>query len=92
LRNALKTAADIAYDPEGVMLNALEFAQDKKGDGSIISVYVAACDAVFAVCDYMGTPAYLTKGRAILSVFYGPRFDKQVRDHALTLLKKLPRG
>ena len=91
LRNAFKAAASIAYDPEGVMLNALEFAQHKKGDGSITPAYIAACDAVFAVCDYMGTPAYLAKGRAILNVFYGPRFDKQVRDHALTLLKKLPR-
>ena len=90
LRNALKAAANIAYDPESVMLNALEFVHNKRGDGSITPVYIAACDAVFSVCDYMGTPAYLTKGRTILNVFYGPRFDKQVRDHALALLKKLP--
>jgi hypothetical protein len=89
LRNAVKAAAEIAYDPEGVMLDALAVVQQKKGDASLNAVYMATCDAVYEICSYMGLRALTTKGKIILNTFFTSRFNSQVRDYARDTMKKM---
>jgi hypothetical protein len=89
LRNMIRAAAEISYDPDGVLLDALAFVPKKRGDSSIEASHIAVCDAVRAICAYMGLPALTQRGRAILNAYLSTGYDERVRDYAIQSLKKL---
>ncbi|GMO50630.1 MAG: PQQ-binding-like beta-propeller repeat protein [Treponemataceae bacterium] len=89
LRNLIKAASEIAYDPAGALLTAISFVPGKHGDSSIVTAHFAACDAIVAICAYMGVNALNQKGKAVLAAYISPNFDARIRGYALNSLKKL---
>lgn len=76
------------YDPDGLLLDALEVKAEKinyKDNGSIKVI----CDAVYEICKYMGRPAYNTKGKTIIKKFMDSNNDLQSRLYARDTLKKI---
>ncbi|MCF0125721.1 MAG: hypothetical protein HUJ68_08220, partial [Clostridia bacterium] len=76
------------YDPEGLILNALEkqaSVTDYKDNGVISLI----CDAVYSICVFMGRPAFNQRGKELLKNFLYPSYDAKSRSYARDTLKKI---
>jgi hypothetical protein len=88
VRYALRAAEETAYDPEGDLLDAAAWVC-RKAALYPPGVHIAACDAVYAICSYMGQRAFAGKGKGILETYTGPLFPVRIRMYAAGILKKL---
>jgi len=90
MRTLLETAAVCAYDPDGSLLDSLDTAlfSIQPDDDALLT---ALCDAVYAVCRFMGRPAFYRHGRDILSRLLYPQYGSRVRAYARTTLTNIVR-
>lgn len=84
----LKGINENAYDPEGVILDALELLSDNSNTRNEI-ILEGICDAVYEICMFMGRPAFNSKGKQILSTMLYPRYSSRIRMYARDTLKKV---
>ncbi len=64
---AFQAASNIAYDPNEIMLKAIEQYYNKNKARMNENVIFSLCDAVYEICRYMGKPALTKRGKQILS-------------------------
>ncbi len=64
---AFEVASNIAYDPNEVMLKAIENYYNKNKSRLNVNAAFSLCDAVYEICRYMGRPALTKRGKQILS-------------------------
>lgn len=76
------------YDPNGEILDALQLRSSITNHKDIATLK-SICNAVYSVCEFMGRPAYNTKGKVIIKSFMGPDYDIQVRTYARDILRKI---
>ncbi|MGI5172095.1 PQQ-binding-like beta-propeller repeat protein [Treponema sp. OMZ 840] len=67
LAAAMRCAGSIGYDPDGKMLEAIEHLYATKKTVLPDPVLVELAEAVYALCRYMGRPAFIKRGKAVLS-------------------------
>ncbi|WP_428771525.1 PQQ-binding-like beta-propeller repeat protein [Treponema sp. HNW] len=67
LAAALHCAGKLGYDPDGSMLEAIEQVYNVKKTSLSDSVLIELAEAVYSLCRYMGRPAFIKRGKAILS-------------------------
>ncbi len=64
---AFEVAANIAYDPKESMLQAIEEYYSTHTTLLNENQLLSLCDAVYAICHYMGRPALTKRGKQILT-------------------------
>lgn len=76
------------YDPDLLLLDSISYLSLKT---SYKEKYLLTCicDAVYSICTYMGTPAFTSKGKAILSGFLYPSYSAETRAYARKTLTNL---
>lgn len=84
----LKGIAENGYDPDGSVLSALQILAKKTSYKDEL-ILTNICDAVYSVCNFMGRPAYNSKGKEILQNFLFPNFNSTTRTYARETLKKI---
>ena len=84
----LKGVSECPYDPEGKILAALE-QKASKIDSKNVTNIESICDAVGGICQFMGKPAYFSKGRNILKNFLSPNQDARSREHVRMVMESL---
>lgn len=94
IRNTvLKSAAVNGYDGNIEILKAIENLVSGKGAVKINSKDKTSifqiCDTVFEICRFMGRPALNQKGKEILSYFFFPQFENEIKDYARKTLQKI---
>jgi len=88
LQMLVDTAGRLSFDSDEQMLFSLENAIrhiSPKNEPLLTSI----CDAVYAICKYMGRPAFLESGKSILSSLMYPQYDAKVRDNARATLERI---
>lgn len=86
---ALNAAADIAYDPNNVLLSSIEYILKKQAILSNSRVSEAMCDAIYEICRFMGKPALFSKGREILSHMLNQSIDTRAKAYAALTMEKI---
>jgi len=88
LNSLLKGIGEFGYDPDGSVLAALEVLSKKVSykDEAVIS---GICNAVYSICNFMGRPAFNSKGKDILQNFLFPNYSATTRTTARETLKKI---
>ncbi len=79
---SMQIAANIAYDPQEIMLVAIEkyyFANKSSASDDIL---IGICDAVGEICKYMGRPSLTARGKQILSDITRNSSNVRVRNKA----------
>lgn len=74
------------YDPDGKLLESLDFLASRRND-SVTARNI--CAATESVCRFMGADAFSSRGKEILSGFLSPRYDSTVRSAARDTLRRL---
>ncbi len=64
---AMIMASNISYDPQEIMLKAIEQYYYVNRSSANDEILIATCDAVGQICRYMGRPSLTTRGKQILS-------------------------
>lgn len=64
---ALHCAGKLGYDPDGTMLEAVEHLYEAKKTSLGDAVLIELAESVYSLCRYMGRPAFIKRGKAILS-------------------------
>ncbi len=85
----VKDAQELGFDPDGEMLNALEYVVRHAKPGKEDYILMAVCDATYEICKFMGKPAFFKKGNEILSYMFYPQYSLKVRMYAKKTLDKL---
>ena len=88
LNAVFKGLSECGYDPDGKILEALEFKAAKL-DKKASSTIALLCDAVGNICVYMGKPAYFSKGRLILKRFMSVQYNSHTREHIRQVMQTL---
>lgn len=89
LITALKAAEKIAYDPNNILLESIEFILKKQSLISNSRVSQAMCDAIYKICKFMGKPALFSKGREILSHMLNQSIDTRAKAYAALTMEKI---
>ncbi len=82
------TAGEVAFDPEGTLLGALETVVKKSGKNDKKLLQEIA-DATYSICRFMGRPLFFRRGHEILNYMLYPQFDRETKDYALKTLDKV---
>ena len=85
----IREAGRQGYDGEGKILAALESVAEHRLSPRDQNALKILCDATFSICRFMGRPALVTKGKAILTYLFLPQFDTATRDYARKTLARL---
>lgn len=88
IQTLLSGIANNGYDPDRKILDAIEelSVHYTSKDERLIN---STCDAVYAICLFMGRPAFNSKGKDILAKFLTPTFSPKTRAYARETLKKI---
>lgn len=86
LTTILAAAKNIAYDPDEIMLKAIENLFNTKKTILAPPVLIELSEAVYAICRYMGRPAFTKRGKEILSKMLHPNTEITVRANAQDVL------
>lgn len=94
IRNTiLKSASKNGYDGNIEILKAIENLISGKSAVKISSndktSIFQICDTVFEICRFMGRPALNQKGKEIISYFFFPQFENEIREYARKTLQKI---
>ncbi|MFI3258108.1 MAG: hypothetical protein R3Y36_07410 [Spirochaetales bacterium] len=86
LRAALTLACNIAYDPTEIMMQAIEefFYKNKTALHPVILYEL--CEAVYSICEYMGKPSLVRRGKDILMTMLLLEFDNSVKQKAQNVM------
>lgn len=84
----LKGIAQNGYDPEGRLMASLEYLarNTSEKDETLLK---ELCDAIYSVCNTMGSSAIEPTGKDALTTLLYPKYTSTVRDYARNTLKKL---
>ncbi len=85
----IKGAAALGYDPDGSMLEALDYIIVHRLSQKDVTEAREICDAVYSICRFMGRPALFKHGKEMLSTLLYPQWDKQIRDYARVTLTNI---
>ncbi|WP_027727633.1 hypothetical protein [Treponema sp. C6A8] len=88
LKNALREFGNCAYDPDYLVLTAIQNRAknlNKRNEDIIVSF----CDAVYEICRFMGKNAYNTKGKQILADFVYASNPDRVKAYARKTFEKI---
>lgn len=88
LNSLLSGITKCGYDPDGEILKALENLASKTTTKNI-TTQMNICDAVYAVCRFMGRPAYNKSGKIILKNFMSISRDSKVRIKARETMENI---
>lgn len=88
LLTLLKGVTNTGWDPDGKILSELQTIVEKS-DKKNETVLLALCDSVYAVCAFMGRPAFNKSGKDILSKMLYPQYGKKINDKARECIKKI---
>ncbi len=88
----VKSAGKTAFDPEGIMLSAIEYVLKTKASSGEKVLQKEIIDATGEICLYMGRSAFFKQGKEILEFMIGPNFDKEIREYARRILDKIIRA
>ena len=84
----LRGLAQNGYDPEGKILESLEYLAHNTSDKDEI-ILKDICDAVYSVCITNGGKAIEPIGKDTLTTMLYPKYTSVIRDYARNTLKKL---
>ena len=84
----LKGVAQNGYDPDGKILESLEYLAHNTSEKDE-NLLKAICDAIYSVCSTMGLNATEPRGRDTLSTLMYPKYTSVVRNYARNTMKKL---
>lgn len=84
----LRSVSDFGYDPEGLILNAIDIRSHNIPAAKSRN-FILICDAVYEICRFMGRPALYSHGMDILTKFLYPQYESSVRDYARNTLTKI---
>ncbi|MBP5157567.1 MAG: hypothetical protein ILP18_06830, partial [Treponema sp.] len=85
----VKATGKTAFDADGSMMDALLYAARHTGSSGSDGTLMAICDATYEICRFMGRPAFIKKGNAILSYLLYPQFSQRIHDYAKKTLDRL---
>ncbi|MBR7064679.1 MAG: PQQ-binding-like beta-propeller repeat protein, partial [Treponema sp.] len=88
LRMLIESAGKCAYDPENVLLDALEKTIQKLHPSST-SLLIPSCTSIYEICKFMGRPAFFSHGKSILSKLLSAEYDRRIRLCARETLSKI---
>ncbi|MBB5218369.1 hypothetical protein DYE49_05485 [Treponema rectale] len=88
LLSLVSSAGNFGLDTDGELLDALDYVLSK-ADLRDTSVLNSICDSVFKICNFMGKPMLLEKGRHIISRIMNGRYQQESRDYARSILEKI---
>lgn len=86
---AIREAGRQGYDGDGTILAGLESLVTGRIAPREQNTLKILCDATYEICRFMGRPALVTKGKAILTYLFFPQFDKATHDYARKTLARL---
>lgn len=86
----IQAAGTCAYDPENLMLDALN-AKIKSIPARNSRLLVSLSDSVFEICRFMGRPALYSYGMEIQKTFLYPQYPSEVRETARKNLSETAR-
>lgn len=84
----LRSVSDFGYDPEGLILNAIDIRSHNIPAAKSRN-FILICDAVYEICRFMGRPALYSHGMDILTKFLYPQYESSVRDYARKTLTQI---
>lgn len=86
---AVREAGRQGYDGDGSILAEMESLAAGRIAPREQNTLKILCDATYEICRFMGRPALVTKGKAILTYLFFPQFDKATHDYARKTLARL---
>lgn len=89
LTQLIKDAGILAYDPDGLMLSAIESVLVRSDAAGNDKLFIAACDATYEICRFMGRPTFFEHGMDMLARLLYPQYGKNVQDYAKATLQKI---
>ena len=81
LKSTLMAVQKCGYDPEYKILSAIQ-QRSRRESKKNAEIICAMCDAVYAVCRFMGKDAYFAKGKQILADFLYTENTDKVKSYA----------
>ena len=88
LRAALKSVQEFGYDPDFLVIGAIE-QLIKKSNPRQEKLIVECCESLYSICRFMGRPALYKKGRAIISNLFLPQYSQSTKKSARKVYEKL---
>ncbi|WP_149554107.1 hypothetical protein [Treponema pectinovorum] len=85
----LKTAGEIGYDSEGLLLKSFEEVSKNIVFKKNTKLLKLLCDSTYDIVFFMGRPALYRQGKQILSNLMYIQYDKEIRDYARQTLSKI---
>jgi hypothetical protein len=82
------TISAYTYDPDGLILTSLS-AVLMKANPSEHELLYGICDSVYAICRFMGRPAFYRKGKVMLSRLLFQVYDNKTIAYARNTLSKI---
>ena len=88
IHTLLRGIASNGYDPDGRLIASLEYLarNTSEKDETLLK---ELCDAIYSVCNTMGSSAIEPIGKDALTTLLYPKYTSTVRDYARNTLKKL---
>ena len=88
LRAALKSVQEFGYDPDFLVIGAIE-QLIKKSNPKQEKLIAECCESLYSICRFMGRPALYKKGRAIISNLFLPQYSQSTKKSARKVYEKL---
>lgn len=88
LRAALKSVQEFGYDPDFLVIGAIE-QLIKKSNPMQEKLIAECCESLYSICRFMGRPALYKKGRAIISNLFLPQYSQSTKKSARKVYEKL---
>lgn len=85
----LKSAGEIGYDADGILLKSFEVLSTNAMFRKNVSLAKLLCDSTYNIVCFMGRPALYRQGKQILSYLMYPQYDKEIRDYARNTFTKI---
>lgn len=84
----LQGISQCGYDPSGEILLEIErlIKNSNPNDKLILS---SAVDCVYEICRFMGRPAFVSKGKNILTNLFYPQYDESTKKSVRQVMQKL---
>ncbi len=89
LTQLIKDAGSMAYDPDGLMLSAIETVLVRTDAAGNDELFTAVCDATYEICRFMGRPTFFDHGKDMLARLLYPQYSRNVQDYAKETLRKI---
>lgn len=86
---AVQCAGKMKFDPEGDLLNALDFVLKNKASASSTVLLEAIANSTYEICSFMGKPSFIKKGQDMLTYMLYPQFSFKTQENARLILSKI---